>query len=93
MRSRPCGPGVVAGDIDALVRPGLDYPHHTGHGLGTTFHEEPRIVPGSTVVLEPGMVIALEPGSYGEGEGVRVEQIVLVTNDGCEVMSGHELGL
>ena len=86
-------PGVVAGDIDALVRPGLDYPHHTGHGLGTTFHEEPRIVPGSTVVLEPGMVIALEPGSYGDGEGVRVEQIVLVTNDGCEVMSGHELGL
>jgi Xaa-Pro aminopeptidase len=86
-------PGVVAGEIDALVRPGLDYPHHTGHGLGTTFHEEPRIVPGSTVVLEPGMVIALEPGSYGEGEGVRVEQIVLVTKDGYEVMSGHELAL
>jgi len=86
-------PGVVAGDIDALARRGLDYPHHTGHGLGTTFHEEPRIVPGSPVVLEPGMVIALEPGSYGDGEGVRVEQIVLVTNDGCEVMSGHELAL
>jgi Xaa-Pro dipeptidase len=86
-------PGVVAGDLDALVRPGLDYPHHTGHGLGTTFHEEPRIVPGSTVLLEPGMVIALEPGSYGEGEGVRVEQIVLVTSDGCEVLSGHELAL
>ena len=86
-------PGAVAGDIDALARPGLDYPHHTGHGLGTTYHEEPRIVPGSTVVLEPGMVIALEPGSYGDGEGVRVEQIVLVTSDGCEVMSGHELAL
>ena len=86
-------PGVVAGDIDALARPGLDYPHHTGHGLGTTYHEEPRIVPGSNVVLEPGMVIALEPGSYGEGEGVRVEQIVVVTNDGCEVLSGHELAL
>ena len=39
------------------------------------------------------MVIALEPGSYGDGEGVRVEQIVLVTEDGCEVMSGHELAL
>lgn len=86
-------PGAVAGDIDALVRPGLDYPHHTGHGLGTTFHEEPRLVPGSTVVLEPGMVIALEPGTYGDGEGVRIEQVVLVTGDGCEVMSGHELAL
>jgi Xaa-Pro aminopeptidase len=86
-------PGVVAGDLDALARLGLDYPHHTGHGLGTTYHEEPRIVPGSTVLLEAGMVIALEPGSYGEDEGVRVEQIVLVTKDGCEVMSGHELAL
>ncbi len=86
-------PGAVAGDIDALARPGLDYPHHTGHGLGTTFHEHPRIVPGSTAVLEPGMVIALEPGSYGEGEGVRVEQIVLVTDEGCEVLSGHDLGV
>ena len=86
-------PGAVAGEIDALIRPGLDYPHHTGHGLGTTFHEEPRIVPGSTVVLEPGMVIALEPGSYGGGEGVRVEQIVLVTGEGCDVLSGHDLAL
>ena len=86
-------PGVVAGDIDARARPGLEYPHHTGHGLGTSFHEEPRLVPGSTVVLEPGMVIALEPGSYEGGEGVRVEQIVLVTDQGCELLSGHELAL
>lgn len=86
-------PGALAGDIDALTRAGLDYPHHTGHGLGATFHEEPRIVPGATAVLEPGMVIALEPGSYGEGEGVRVEQIVLVTDDGCEVLSRHDLAL
>jgi Xaa-Pro dipeptidase len=86
-------PGVVGGDLDALTRPGLDYPHHTGHGLGTTYHEEPRIVPGSMVVLQPGMVIALEPGSYGGDEGVRVEQIVLVTDEGCEVLSGHDLAL
>lgn len=86
-------PGAVAGDIDALTRPGLDYPHHTGHGLGTTFHEEPRIVPGGAAVLEPGMVIALEPGSYGGGEGVRVEQIVLVTDEGCEVLSAHDLAV
>ena len=39
------------------------------------------------------MVIALEPGSYGDGEGVRVEQIVLVTGDGCEVLSRHDISL
>lgn len=86
-------PGVRAGDLDALARDGLDYPHHTGHGLGTAWHEEPRIVPGGTTVLEPGMVVALEPGSYGDGQGIRVEQVVLVTSDGCEILSGHELEL
>jgi Xaa-Pro aminopeptidase len=39
------------------------------------------------------MIVALEPGSYGETEGVRVEQVVLVTEDGCEVLSGHDLDL
>jgi Xaa-Pro aminopeptidase len=86
-------PGAVAGDLDALARDGLDYPHHSGHGLGTDWHEEPRIVPGSRTTLEPGMVVAFEPGSYGEREGARVEQVVLVTDDGWEVLSNHELGL
>ena len=86
-------PGVPAGDLDAIARAGLDYPHHSGHGLGADWHEEPRIVPGSPTVLEAGMVVAFEPGSYGDGEGVRVEQVVLVTGDGCEVLSGHRLEL
>jgi Xaa-Pro aminopeptidase len=86
-------PGLAAGELDALVRAGLDYPHHTGHGLGAAFHEEPRIVPGSTTALEPGMVVALEPGVYGDGIGVRVEQVVLVTEDGWELLSGHDLAL
>ena len=86
-------PGVVAGDLDALARDGLDYPHHSGHGLGCDWHEEPRIVPGSETVLEAGMVVAFEPGCYEHGEGVRVEQVVLVTADGCEVLSGHGLEL
>jgi Xaa-Pro dipeptidase len=86
-------PGALAADLDALGRTGLGYPHHTGHGLGTDWHEEPRIVPDSRTVLEPGMVVALEPGLYGDDEGVRVEQVVLVTDDGCEVLSGHELSL
>jgi Xaa-Pro aminopeptidase len=84
--------GAVAGEVDAAAREGLDYPHHTGHGIGTAWHEEPRIVPGATTVLEEGMVVALEPGSYADA-GVRVEQVVLVTADGCEVLSEHELSL
>jgi len=86
-------PGAVAGDLDALARDGLEYPHHSGHGLGCDWHEEPRIVPGSKAVLEAGMVVAFEPGCYEQGEGVRVEQVVLVTADGCEILSGHELEL
>jgi Xaa-Pro dipeptidase len=86
-------PGARAGDVDAIARRELEYPHHTGHGVGLTVHEQPRIVPGSEQELEPGMVIALEPGAYGDGWGVRVEQVVLVTEDGCDVLSGHDLAL
>jgi Xaa-Pro dipeptidase len=87
------GPGLRAGELDALVRDGLDYPHHSGHGLGADWHEEPRIVPGGETVLAPGMVVALEPGVYAGGRGVRCEQVAVVTDDGCEVLSGHELAL
>jgi Xaa-Pro dipeptidase len=86
-------PGVVAGALDELVRADLGYPHHTGHGLGASWHEEPRVVPGGATVLEPGMVIALEPAVYEDDEGVRVERVVLVTDDGCELLSGHALDL
>ena len=86
-------PGVVTGELDALVRAGLDYPHHSGHGCGTALHEEPRIVPGGETVLEAGMVIALEPGAYPGPWGLRVERVVVVTEDGCETLSGHDLSL
>jgi Xaa-Pro aminopeptidase len=85
-------PGASAADLDALARSALDFPHHTGHGLGTSWHEEPRLVPDSAARLEPGMVVAIEPGSYA-GIGVRVEQIVLVNEAGCEVLSRHSLAL
>jgi Xaa-Pro dipeptidase len=92
------GPGALAGDVDATVRgamadAGYEYPHHTGHGLGFRYHEEPRIVPGARIVLEPGMVVALEPGAYLDGLGVRVEQVAVVTEDGCRVLSRHSLDL
>ena len=92
-------PGIVAGDLDALVRSrvraiGREYPHHSGHGLGVTYHEEPRIVPGNPVRLEPGMVLALEPGAYGvDGIGVRLERVLLVTRDGADVLTGFRHGL
>ena len=86
-------PGVVAGELDQLIRAGLDYPHHSGHGCGTALHEEPRIVPGGETVLEAGMVIALEPGVYPGPWGIRVEQVVVVTDDGCETLSAHDLTL
>ena len=91
-------PGAVAGDVDravraAVVESGHAYAHHTGHGVGFRWHEEPRIVPDAATVLEPGMVIALEPGAYRDGLGVRVEVVSVVTADGCRVLSRHPLGL
>lgn len=91
-------PGTCTSEVDAVARGIIErgggaYPHHTGHGLGLGYHEEPRIVPGGDRVLAPGMVVALEPGSYGDGWGVRVERVVLVGEDGPEVLSGHDIAL
>lgn len=87
-------PGIRAGDLDRLVRDALpELPHHAGHGIGGSNHEEPRIVPGNQTRLEAGMVIALEPGVYGDCEGVRVERVVLVVEGGCELLSRHDVEL
>jgi Xaa-Pro aminopeptidase len=93
-----CKPGTSAAKIDAAARgtvesAGGSYPHHTGHGIGVAFHEEPRVIPHSERVLDEGMILALEPGSYGEAFGVRVEQAVLVTAAGPEILSDHDLSL
>jgi len=85
-------PGVLASELDAVVRADM-YSGHTGHGVGTTYHEAPRIVPTDNTSLEPGMVIALEPGCYERGFGIRLEYVVLITNDGCEPLSSHSLDL
>lgn len=93
-----CRSGTRVEDIDAAAREtvaeaGGAYPHHTGHGIGTAYHEEPRVIGGTDRVLEPGMVVALEPGAYGDGWGVRVEQVVVVTEGKPEILSGHDLAL
>jgi Xaa-Pro dipeptidase len=87
-------PGVKALTVDRIMRDHLaglgGYPHHGGHGVGVAYHEEPRIVPYSQLELTPNMVIALEPGVYNEKEGLRLEYVVRVTEDGCEVLSQFE---
>jgi Xaa-Pro aminopeptidase len=84
-------PGVQAKTIDHLMRKHLSsvgqYGHHSGHGVGIAYHEEPRITPYNDIILEPNMVIALEPGIYVNNYGIRLEHMVVVTKSGCEVIS------
>jgi len=92
-------PGVQTTVVDAAARSvleakglGPNFGHGTGHGLGLDVHEDPRVgKPRSDlepVTLEAGMVFTIEPGAYVAGfGGVRIEDDVLVTTDGCEVLT------
>lgn len=86
-------PGVAGRDADAASRVPIEaaglgraYGHGLGHGVGLQVHEAPVLRPESTDVLEPGNVVTVEPGLYlpEEGAGVRIEDLVLVTEGGCE---------
>lgn len=88
-------PGAKLVDVDSAARDfiadagyGDYFGHGLGHGFGLQIHEQPRFSPTAQGVLEPGMVITVEPGIYLPGNlGVRIEDDVLVTEDGCEVLS------
>ncbi|MGW5516902.1 M24 family metallopeptidase [Nocardia africana] len=94
-------PGVTAESVDAAARNllseagfGEAFIHRTGHGIGLSVHEEPYIVAGNETVLRPGMAFSVEPGIYFGGEwGARIEDIVVVTEDGGESVNRRPHGL
>ena len=88
-------PGVPAAHPDLAARAelerlgwGEEFVHSLGHGLGLEVHEKPTLSRLSRETLQPGMVFTIEPGVYVASEiGVRHEETVLLTADGCEVLS------
>lgn len=88
-------PGVTAREVDRVAREsiadagfGRYFGHGLGHGIGLDIHELPRLATTSDTVLKPGMVTTVEPGIYIPGwGGIRIEDDVLVTRDGHEVLT------
>ena len=90
-----CHPGVMMKDIDRAARKVIEdagygpyFTHRTGHGIGLDEHEFPDCSSVSEVIARPGMIFSIEPGIYLPGKfGVRVEDLVAITEDGCEVLT------
>ena len=89
-------PGLRISELDAqlreiVMRGGYQYPHHSGHSIGTAVPEWPRIVPYETAVLQEGMFMMVEPGAYDSNVGgVRCEWTIEIVSDGCRVVAPFE---
>lgn len=92
-------PGLRVCDFDGKLRThmealGFSYPHHSGHGIGTSVHEYPRLLPDETAMIEEDMILMVEPGAYVPGiGGLRTEFMLRVTATGCEVMAPFVIDL
>lgn len=94
-------PGVALGELDRTARAIIEagglgdrFLHRLGHGIGLEVHEEPYLVEGATGPLLVGDAFSIEPGIYLEGRhGARIEDVVVCTADGAEVLNGVERGL
>ncbi len=89
-------PGAEMAEIDKVARGYIAsqgyagrFVHNLGHGVGLEVHEEPHVSGNEASALKPGMVFTIEPGIYLPGKfGIRIEDMILVTSKGCEVLSG-----
>lgn len=93
-------PGVLLKDIDKAARDciaevgyGLYFTHRLGHFIGIREHEAGEVSANSPLAAKPGMIFSIEPGIYLPGRfGVRIENLVLVTEDGCELLNHEDRG-